>query len=256
MILNSCPEECCRFIATGHSLMADCYTGYEAVRTRSDGRIIRAACVAHARRKIFDARENSPLQASMLLAMFQQLYDIEDRAKAYTPEDRLALRNAESRPIWERIREYLASAALVNVMPKEVFGQALTYLRNQFEHLLHYLDDGLMPIDNNETEQLMKQVALGRKNWMFIGSVAAGYRAADLMSLVSSAHRSDLDVFVYVKDVLDRLLAGETDYDVLRPDVWKQSHPEAVRLYRVEERHARADAKAFKRAKRRLAKSC
>jgi len=93
--------------------------------------------VAHARRKIFDARENSPLQASMLLAMFQQLYDIEDRAKAYTPEDRLALRNAESRPIWERMREYLTSAALVNVMPKEVFGQALTYLRNQFEHLLH-----------------------------------------------------------------------------------------------------------------------
>ena len=61
---------------------------------------------------------------------------------------------------------------------------------------LVYLDDGLMPIDNNETEQLMKQVALGRKNWMFIGSVAAGSLAADLMSLVSSAHRNDLDIFV------------------------------------------------------------
>jgi hypothetical protein len=139
-------------------------------------------------------------------------------------------------------------------MPKELFGQALTYLRNQFEHLLVYLDDGLMPIDNNETEQLMKQVALGRKNWMFIGSVAAGYRAADLMSLVSSAHRNDLDIFVYVKDVLDRLLAGETNYDALRPDVWKQSHPEAIRVYRVEERQARADAKAVKRARRRIAK--
>ncbi len=95
---------------------------------------------------------------------------------------------------------------------------AHTYLRNQFEHLLVYLDDGLLPIDNNETEQLMKQVALGRKNWMFIGSVAAGYRVADLMSLVSSAARNDLDVFLYVKDVLDRLLAGEMDYDALRPD--------------------------------------
>jgi len=97
-------------------------------------------------------------------------------------------------------------------------------------------------------------VALGRKNWMFIGSVAAGYRAADLMSLVSSAHRNDLDVFVYVKDVLDRLLAGETNYDALRPDVWKQAHPEAIRIYRVEERQARADAKAVKRARRRIAK--
>jgi transposase len=236
------------------SLMADCYAGYGSVETKSDGRIIRAACVAHARRKVFEARDNSPVHASMLLSMFGQLYDIEDRAKTLTPDDRLALRHAESRPIWEQMREYLACEAIATVMPKELFGQALTYLRNQFEHLLVYLDDGLMPIDNNETEQLMKQVALGRKNWMFIGSVAAGYRAADLMSLVSSAHRNDLDIFVYVKDVLDRLLAGEANYDALRPDVWKQSHPEAIRIYRVEERQARADAKAVKRARRRIAK--
>ena len=99
-----------------------------------------------------------------------------------------------------------------------------------------------MPIDNNETDQLMKQVALGRKYWMFIGSVDAGYRAADLMTLISSAVRNDLDIFLYVKHVLDRLLAGDIEYEALRPDVWKQSHPEAVRLCRVEERQARADA--------------
>ena len=236
------------------SLMADCYSGYEAVRTRSEGRIVRAACVAHARRKVFKARDNHPAHAALLLTMFRDLYDIEDRAKDLSAEDRRSLRTAEARPIWERMREYLASEAVANVMPKELFGEALTYLRNQFEHLLTYLDDGLMPIDNNETEQLMKQVALGRKNWMFIGSVDAGYRAADLMSLVSSAHRNDLDVFIYVKDVLDRLLAGETNYDALRPDIWKQSHPDAVRVYRVEERTSRADAKTVKRARRRVAK--
>jgi hypothetical protein len=155
---------------------------------------------------------------------------------------------------WERLRELITGDSVANVMPKEPFGQAITYLRNQFDHMLEYLDDGLVPIDNNETEQLMKQVALGRKNWMFIGSVAAGYRAADLMSLVSSAHRNDLDVFVYVKDVLDRVLAGETSYESLRPDVWKQTHQEAVRVYRQEERLARADAKAVKRARRRAGK--
>jgi transposase len=236
------------------SLMADCYSGYEAVRTRSDGKIIRAACVAHARRKVFNARDNHPAHAALLLAMFQEIYDIEDRAKTLSPTERQQLRNAEARPIWARISDYLASDAVSSVMPKEPFGQALTYLRNQFDHLLVYLDDGLLPIDNNETEQLMKQVALGRKNWMFIGSVAAGYRAADLMSLVSSAARNDLDVFLYVKDVLDRLLAGEMDYDTLRPDVWKQSHPEAIRIYRQEERRSRADAKAVKRARRRIAR--
>jgi transposase len=236
------------------TLLADCYSGYEAVRTRSDGKIRRAACVAHARRKVFVARDNHPAHAATMLGMFQELYDIEDRAKQLAPEARRDLRHSEARPIWERMRELIASDSIANVMPKEPFGQAITYLRNQFNHLLEYLDDGLMPIDNNETEQLMKQVAIGRKNWMFIGSVAAGYRAADLMSLVSSAHRNDLDVFVYVKDVLDRLLAGETNYESLRPDAWKQSHPEAVRVYRQEERLARADAKAVKRARRRAGK--
>ena len=95
--------------------------------------------------------------------MFQELSDIEDRAKLMTADDRRALRQAEAKPVWDRIGAYLASDAVASVMPKEAFGKAITYIRNQFEHLMVYLDDGLMPIDNNETEQLMKQVALGRK---------------------------------------------------------------------------------------------
>jgi hypothetical protein len=74
------------------------------------------------------------------------------------------------------------------------------------------------------------------------------------MSLVSSAARNDLDVFMYVKDVLDRLLAGETNYETLRPDDWKQSHPETLRIYHQEERQSPADAKAVKPARRRIAR--
>lgn len=232
-------------------LMADCYSGYDAVQTASDGRIVRAACVVHARRKVFNARANHPQHAAVLLSMFRQLYDIEDRAKTCSADERRELRQAEARPIWDRMREYINGDAVKDVLPKDALAQALTYLRNQFDPLLVYLDDGLMPIDNNETEQLMKQVAIGRKNWLFIGDVEPGHRAADLLTLVSSAVRNDLDVFVYVKDVLDRLLGGETDYHTLRPDVWKEAHPEAVRAYRQEEREARADAKATKRARRR-----
>jgi hypothetical protein len=106
---------------------------------------------------------------------------------------------------------------------------------------------------NNETEQLMKQVALGRKNWPFFGSVAAGERMADLMTVVSSALRNDLDVWAYVKDVLDCLLAGHADYASLRPDRWAVAHPEHVRLYRVEERRDRAAARHYRRARRRVA---
>jgi len=188
----------------------------------------------------------------MLVEWFQDLYDIEDRARDFTPESRRELRQLESKPILERMRAYLASDAVAHVMPKEPFGEAIRYINNQLEHLLVHLDDGLIPIDNNVTEQLMKRIALGRiVFWMFIGRVEAGYRAADLFTLVSSALRCDLDVFVYVKDVLDKLLAGCSEYHLLRPDVWKESHPEAVRVYRQDERRHRAEAKSIKRANRR-----
>jgi hypothetical protein len=95
------------------------------------------------------------------------------------------------------------------------------------------------------------QALHNRKNWLFIGSVEAGERAADFMSLVSSAVRNDLDVWAYVKDVLDQLLLGNTEYASLRPDHWAQRHPEFIREYRQAERRDRADAKRTRRAARR-----
>ena len=235
------------------TIVADCYSGYQGITLRTGGAIARAACNAHARRKVFDARDNYPLEASVLLAKYQQLYDLEERAKTMSAEERLLLRQAEAVPVWASLREWLDSETAARVVPKSKLGQALGYLRNHWDALQVYLTDGLLPIDNNETEQLMKQVALGRKNWMFVGSVAAGTRAADFLTLVSSAVRNDLDVWAYVKDVLDQLLAGSTDYDALRPDAWKLAHPEAIRRYREAERRDRADRKQRRRAERRKA---
>ena len=233
-------------------LMADCYSVYQGIALRSDGQIERGACVAHSRRKVFEARESYPLEASLVLAQFQQLYDIETRAKSCSCDERLRLRLHEARAVWESLGEWLGSRTASDILPKSKFGQALTYLRNHWEPLQLYLTDGRMPIDNNDVEQLMKQIALGRKNWIFIGSLAAGERAADFFTLVASAVRNHLDVWAYVKDVLDRLLAGETDYDELRPDVWATAHPEAIRQYRVEERRDKADRKQTRRAARGL----
>jgi transposase len=247
------PDE---FLVAGNftgTIMADCYSGYQGITLRSDARIARAACNAHARRKIFDARANHPLLASRFLALYQQLYDIEDRGKSLSYADREALRAAEARPAWQRMRDLLAPGApgAAGLLPKDKFAEALGYLRNQWDALQVYLGDGRLPIDNNETEQLMKQVAIGRKNWLFVGSVAAGERAADFLSLVSSAVRNDLDVWAYVKGVLDRLLAGDRDYAAMRPDRWAASHPEHIRHYRADERRYRADARQTRRADRR-----
>jgi transposase len=232
-------------------LMADCWSGFQKIGVRSDGAIERGACVAHARRKVLAGLEGYPLESSLLLAQFQQLYDIEDRAKTMSPEERHALRQAEAPPVWSAMRAWLDSDAAARVTPKSKLGEALGYLRNHWSPLQLYLSDPRMPIDNNDVEQLMKQVAIGRKNWLFIGSVAAGERAAHLMTLVSSAIRNDLDVWAFVKDVLDQLLAGSTDYESLLPHIWKQSHPEAVRIYRTQERRDRADRKQRARAARR-----
>ena len=125
--------------------------------------------------------------------------------------------------------------------------------RKVFDCRTTYTTNGQIPIDNNDVEQLMKQVATGRKNWLFIGTADAGERAANLMTLVSTAHRNDLDVWMYLKDALDQLLAGSTDYESLRADVWKQSHPEAVRTYRSDKRRDTADRNRLTRAQRRLA---
>lgn len=246
------PDE---FLVESHftgKLIADCYSGYQGITLRSDSRIERAACNAHARRKVLEARESYPLLSSQFLAMYQQLYDIEDRVREMAFADRQALRACEARPVWQRMQALLESEAVAQVLPKDKFGQALGYLRNHWVALQSYLSDGRLPIDNNDVEQLMKQVAVGRKNWLFIGSIAAGERAANLLTLVSSAVRNDLDVWAYVKDVLDQLLLGSTDYASLRPDHWAQAHPEALRPYRQQERRARADAKRFRRARRRL----
>jgi transposase len=247
------PDE---FLVAGNfigKIMADCYSGYQGITLRSDARIERGACNSHARRKIFAARASDPLLASRFLATYQELYDIETRGKTLSCADREALRAAEARPVWQRLREMLDGEAASRVLPKDKFAEALGYLRNHWDALQLYLGDGRLPIDNNETEQLMKQVALGRKNWLFVGSVAAGERIADLLTLVSSAVRNHLDVWVYVKEVLDRMLAGDRNYAALRTDRWAAAHPEHIRDYRVEERRDRADAKQARRADRRQA---
>lgn len=236
-------------------LMADCWSGFQKIHLRSDLRITRGACMSHARRKVYECLSSHPQQASVLLAMFRQLYDIEDRAKELSAENRQSLRQSESVTVLKRMREYLDSAAvqLPTVLPKSDFAQAVNYLNNHWGQLNLFTSDGRIPIDNNDVEQLMRQVATGRKNWLFLGSPDAGDRAATLLTLISTALRHDLDVWAYLNDAIHQLLAGSTDYHSLRPDVWKVSHPQFVRTYRSDERRDTVNRTRLTRAQRRLA---
>jgi hypothetical protein len=235
------------------TLLGDCWHGFESIVSNSSGAIVRAACNSHARRKI-DETTSYPDDRLLWLNGYQKLYDIETRGKTMSAEERLSLRQAEAKPIWDAMEAWLVEIKLRTsnvVLPKSDFGKALQYIRNHFAELKLYLENPLLPMDNNDTEQLMKQVAIGRKNWLFAGSVAAGERSAGFMTLVSSALRNDLSVWHYVKDVLDRVLSGETDYEPLLPWNWATQHPEAIRTYRIKERRDRDDRKQSRRAERR-----
>ena len=235
-------------------VQGDCFSGNRSVVLRSDGRLEFVACWSHARRKVVESSTYQE-QANPLLGMIQALYDIETRGKDYSPEQREQLRGRESTIILASINKWLNSPVVDDVLPKSDFGEALRYIRNHWSALCAYVEDGRIPIDNNSVEQLMKQVALGRKAWLFVSSVAGGERSAKMMSLVSSARRHDLDSRGYIEDVLRQLLDGCTDHESLLPDVWKQSHPESIRRYRQEERRDKADRKQLRAARRRLLKS-
>jgi len=231
-------------------VQGDCFSGNQSVVLRSAGRLEFVACWSHARRKVAESLTYEE-EAEQLVGMIQALYDIETRAKEYSAEQRQRLRERDSIAVLTSIRKWLDSPVVAEVLPKSDFGEALRYIRNHWRALNVFVEDGRIPIDNNLVEQLMKQVALGRKAWLFVSNVVSGERSAKMMSLVSSARRHDLDSRLYIEDILRQLLEGSTDYERLLPDVWKQSHPEAIRVYRQEERRDKADRKQYNAARRR-----
>ncbi len=242
------PEEF--FASSRCKVQGDCYSGNTGIVLRSNERLEFVACWGHARRKVVES-QTYKAEGEVLLKMIQVLYDIECRGAELDSASRQQLRDRESRLVLSGIRKWLDSFPAGYFLPKSDFAEAVRYIDNHWQALLAYVGDGSVPIDNNRVEQLMKQVALGRKAWLFVGNVEAGEQSAMLMSLVSSARRHDLDVWTYIKDVLDQLLGGSTDYASLLPDAWAKAHPENLRQYRIEERRDKADAKQLRAARRR-----
>lgn len=233
------------------TVKVDAYGVNNGVYLSSDGRIIASCCMAHARRRFDEARLSHPRLAAEALAIIQQLYDIEDRARQFTAEDRRALRQQEATPLLDRFHGWLDEQA-GSALPKLKFGEAVGYARNQWSSLINYVGDGRVPIDNNDVEQDLRALTIGRKNWLFVGSPMAGPRAAVLYTVVASAARHNLDIWAYLQDVLERLASGGVELASLLPDQWAKAHPESVHEFRIREREGRAAAQRARRQQRRL----
>jgi transposase len=182
-------------------LQADAYRGYD--RLYQTGRVLEIGCWAHARRRFVEAFMTDTTPARMI-ALIQQLYDVERVATALTPEARQARRHEQSAPLLAHIDAERARLASI-VLPKSPVGDGLRYLTNQWAALQRFVEDGRLAIDNNRAENQLRVVAVGRKNWLFAGSFEGARRAALLYSLVQSCKLIDIPPFAYLKDVLLRV---------------------------------------------------
>ncbi|HEV3302499.1 MAG TPA: IS66 family transposase [Planctomycetaceae bacterium] len=231
-------------------LHADAYAGYDGVFLGSGSEIVEVACWAHARRKFFDARTSSPREAHQVLDWIGQLYDIEDRARPLTVAARRELRAAEAVPVLDRLDVYLVQLAS-HALPKSALAKAVTYARNQWNALRSYTKDGRLTIDNNTSERTLRHQAIGRKNWLFLGSQAAGPRAAVLYTILAGAKRHRIESWAYVRELLMRLHADDERLEDMLPDHWAAQHLESVLTYRLEESRNKAAITRDRRSRRR-----
>lgn len=243
-------------------LQADAFGGYDGIYAgAAGGQVTEAACWAHARRKFYDARTGEPAIGAQALAYIRLLYDVEDQAKrtaeetleqeaslstefktddkvsdrrlrALLVENRTCLRQELAVPRLAQFRAWLesqqfepATAGLRRggpVLPKSPMGQAIQYALNQWDALCVYATDGRLAIDNNASENALRRVAIGRKNWLFAGSDTGGHTAAVLFSLIATCQRHRVEPLAYLRDVLTRIAAiPVSQLGTLLPDHWQ-----------------------------------
>jgi transposase len=198
-----------RFLANYRGyLHADAFSGYDGLylpdlRTAA-ARIIEVVCNAHARRKFYEARGSDALRSHQALAYYRQLYELERQAKDFGDAQRLQMRQDLAVPILGQFRQWL-EAQRWEVLPKSPIAEALGYALNNWAALARYTETGFLAIDNNVAEREMKRIAIGRKNWLFVGSPQGGQTAATLFSFTSTCQRLGVEPWAYLRDVLTRL---------------------------------------------------
>lgn len=202
----------------GH-LQHDAYDAY----TNLPGAIIHVACMAHIRRKFWEARKVGDLRADKVIRAIKRLYRIEKEAREaqMSPEQRLELRQRKSVRRMALLRQRIERLGL-SVLPRSALGKACAYALRQWPWMENYLHDGRVEIDNNYCENGIRPITLGRKNWLHIGSENAGPWTATYASLVETCRRWKINPFEYFRDVFSRIADHPVNrIDELTPMRWK-----------------------------------
>lgn len=211
-------------------LQCDGYAVYGRIAKKSKGDIRLVSCLAHIRRKFYDAREHHPVLADQALGWIQQLYELERRYRE-ADLDALARQNQrqqKARPIFENLHQWVITEQ-ANNLSKGPIGKALHYAKKQLPLLAAYLEDGRLQIDNNLIENAIRPLALGRKNYLFAGSHQAAQRAAMMYSFMASCKVKGINPWLWLRDVLQRIPTHPVNQvEQLLPHLWQQNEMQEV----------------------------
>jgi transposase len=201
-------------------LVCDDYRGYDPLEKKGLRR--RCGCLAHARRKFFEAGDVP--EAREALDIINLIYGVEheaERREVQRTDGHLALRREFARPLFVRLLRLVREVRRAHG-PKTLLGRAARYTWNNQRQLGRAFRDARIPLDNNRAENALRVIALGRKNFLFVHSEEAGKELALLYSLVVSCTRVGVNPVEYLADVLDRI-DKTADYADLLPDRWARA---------------------------------
>jgi len=182
-------------------LQADAYSGFTPLY--ADGRIVEAACWAHARRKYYDVymMDRSPI-AAQALQRIGELYALEREIRGRLPAERVRARAERAAPKLEQLRAWLC-ATHRGISVKSPLAGAIQYTLARWAALIRYVEDGRIEIDNNAAERAIRALVLGRRNYLFAGSDAGGETAARLYSLIGTCRLNGIDPHLYLRHVIE-----------------------------------------------------
>jgi transposase len=208
------------------TMQTDAYEVYAAVE-RKDTAIERIGCLAHARRRFYQALKEAVREALWFIVQIRQLYRLEEEIRSLGHAERFQIRHRQAPPIWEALKKQ-AEELKPKLLPKSTMGQAVNYFLNDYDALVGYLKDGRFEIDNNLVENDIRPAAVGRRRWLFIGHPGAGWRSAVIYSILGSCRRRGLNPHEYLTDVLARLPSLKiTEIRSLLPAHWKSARVSA-----------------------------
>jgi hypothetical protein len=190
-------------------LQADGYAGYNALyrdpKTKAPRDVTEVGCWAHARRKFTDVLEKTPSPiAAEAVVRIAELFAIEREIKGAPPDERRRVRQERALPKLAALRPWL-EAQLKGLSSDSALAKACRYSLNRWAAMIRYCDDGLLEISNNLVENALRGVALGRRNWMFVGSLKGGDASALFYSLVETCRLNGVEPEAWFTDVIERI---------------------------------------------------